>query len=175
MAVENFSILEAVELAVGIEEEGERFYALAAAKTEDQEMKKLFETLREKEVLHKNTFRKLYSEMAEKQGGADASLYLLDPQIAAVFHGYVETAVFPVKGAAAQVIGQCEGPEDVLRLGMQAEKDSILYYHELLRHSPYPEARELVDRIIAEEHTHFAFLKKELDKVTSRGGRREDA
>jgi len=164
MGVENFSLLEAVELAVGIEEEGERFYALAAAKTEDAAMKQLFQTLREKEILHRKTFQKLYEEMAERQGTADAALYLLSPEIAAVFHGYVETAVFPVRGAAVQVIGQCESAEDVLRLGMQAEKDSILYYHELLRHSPYPEARELVERIIAEEHTHFAFLRAELDK-----------
>ncbi len=165
MNVSNFSILEAVELAVGIEEEGEHFYALAAKKTEDPEMKKLFEILREKEVEHKNTFRKLYSDMADKQGDSDAGLYLLDPEVAAYFHGYVESAVFPVKGSAVEIIERCEGPSDILRLGMQAEKDSILYYHELTAHSPYPDAAELLKEIIAEEHRHFAILRKELRKL----------
>ena len=41
MSIENFSILEAVEVAVGIEEEGIRFYTLAAQKVEDPKMKKL--------------------------------------------------------------------------------------------------------------------------------------
>ena len=165
MNVSNFSILEAVELAVGIEEEGERFYALAAAKTEEAEMKKLFEILREKEVEHKNTFRKLYSDMAEKQGDPDAGLYLLDPEVAAYFHGYIESAVFPVKGSAIEILAQCEGPADILRLGMQAEKDSILYYHELMAHSPYPDAADLLKEIIAEEHKHFAILRRELQKI----------
>ena len=149
MNVSNFSILEAVELAIGIEEEGERFYALAAAKTEEPEMKKLFETLREKES--DRTF--VYLER------------FLDPEVAAYFHGYIESAVFPVKGSAIEILAQCEGPADILRLGMQAEKDSILYYHELMAHSPYPDAADLLKEIIAEEHRHFAILRRELRKI----------
>jgi len=170
MSVENFSILEAVEVAVGIEEEGIRFYTLAAQKVEDPEMKRLFETLKEKEHEHIKTFRSFYADLAEKKGDPNAELYLFDPEIAANFRGYVETAVFPVPGAAASILRECEGPEDILRLGMQAEKDSMLYYHELLHHAPWPEAEELVKKIIAEEHRHFAILRRELEKFTSRQG-----
>lgn len=165
MSVENFSILEAVELAVGIEEEGIRFYTLAALKVEDPEMKKLFESLKEMEHDHIKTFRGLYVDLEEKKGDPNAELYLFDPEIAANFRGYVETAVFPVPGAAASILRECEGPEDILRLGMQAEKDSIFYYHELLHHAPWPEAEELVKKIIAEEHKHFAILRRELQKI----------
>ena len=49
MGVENFSILEAVEIAVGIEEEGIRFYTLAAEQVDDPGLKELFETLKEKD------------------------------------------------------------------------------------------------------------------------------
>ena len=59
MTVENFSILEAVELAVGIEEEGIRFYTLAAEKVTEPELKQLFETLKDKEYDHIKTFRNL--------------------------------------------------------------------------------------------------------------------
>lgn len=167
MGVENFSILEAVEIAVGIEEEGIRFYTLAAEKVDDPEVKKLFGILKEKEHDHIKTFRNLYADLAEKKGDQDAELYIFDPEIAANFRGYAETAVFPVAGAARSVLRECETPEDVLRLAMQAEKDSILYYHELLHHAPWPEAEELVKDIIAEEHRHFAILRKELEKITS--------
>lgn len=165
MSIDNFSILEAVEVAVGIEEEGIRFYTLAAQKVDDPETKKLFETLKEKEQDHIKTFRNLYADMEEKKGDPDAELYLLDPKIAANFRGYAETAVFPVPGAAGSVLRECQGPEDILRLAMQAEKDSILYYHELLHHAPWPEAEELVRKIIAEEHRHFGILREELMKL----------
>jgi rubrerythrin len=162
MAIENFSILEAVELAVGIEKEGVRFYALAADKADDPALKELFLDLKKKEHEHIVTFQGLYAELAEKQGDADAALYLLDPEVAAAFHAYVETAVFPVKGAAAKIIEACEAPDDILRLGMQAEKDSILYYHELLSHAPYPEAKDLIRKIIVEEGKHLTFLHRKM-------------
>lgn len=166
MGVESFSLLEAVEVAVGIEEEGIRFYTLAAEKVEDPEMKKLFGILKEKEHDHIKTFRNLYADLAEKKGDPDAELYLFDPEIAANFRGYVETAVFPVAGAARSVLRECESSEDILRLAMQAEKDSIFYYHELLHHAPWPEAEEMVKEVIAEEHRHFAILRRELEKIT---------
>ena len=162
MAIENFSILEAVKLAVEIEKEGVRFYTLAADKTDDPAMKEFFLDLKKKEHEHIVTFQGLYSELAEKQGDADAALYLLDPAVAAVFHAYAETAVFPGQGASAQIIEACEGPDDILRLGMQAEKDSILYYHELLSHAPYPEAKELIRKIILEEGKHLTFLHRKM-------------
>ena len=96
------------------------------------------------------------------QGDADAALYLLDPEVAAVFQAYVETAVFPGQGASAEIIEACEGPDDILRLGMQAEKDSILYYHELLSHAPYAEAKELIRKIIVEEGKHLTFLHRKM-------------
>ena len=161
MAIENFSILEAVELAVGIEKEGVRFYTLAADKT-DEPAKELFLDLKKKEHEHIITFQNLYSDLAAKQGNADAALYLLDPEVAAVFHAYVETAVFPGQGASAKIIEACEGSDDILRLGMQAEKDSILYYHELLSHAPYPEAKELIRKIILEEGKHLTFLHRKM-------------
>jgi rubrerythrin len=169
MTVENFSILEAVELAVGIEEEGIRFYTLAAEKVTEPELKELFENLKDKEYDHIKTFRSLYSTLAEKKGDPDAELYLFDPEVAAYFHGYIETAVFPVAGAAKSVMREVEGPEDILRLAMQAEKDSMLFYHELLLHAPWPEAEELVKKVIKEEHKHFAVLRRELQKIQAKG------
>jgi rubrerythrin len=45
---------------------------------------------------------------------------------------------------------------------MQAEKDSILYYHELLSHAPYPEAKELIRKVIVEEGKHLTFLYRKM-------------
>ncbi len=158
MSLKDFSLLEAVELAINMEEEGVRFYTLAMERMEDVGMKKTFELLREKEYTHINTFRKLYTDLAAREGDPDAGLYLTDPDIAAYFRAYVESTVFPVKGAADKVFATLAGIPDVLRLGLQVEKDSILYYQDLARYTRYPEAAGALGRIVAEERLHFQYI-----------------
>ena len=101
MGMKNFSILEAVEVALMMEEEGIRFYALAEQKAGVPEMKKLFSFLRDKEHQHIETFRRLYSDLAAREGNPDAELWLLDTEVSSYFRAYVDTAVFPARGIRA--------------------------------------------------------------------------
>jgi rubrerythrin len=160
--MENFSILEAVEVALTMEEEGIRFYALAEQRVGDPEMKKLFVFLRDKEHQHIETFRRLYGDLAAREGTPDAELWLLDAEVSSWFRAYVESTVFPTKGAAERAIGELRGAVDILRLALRVEKDSILFYHELLAHAPWPEARELLEKVIAEERRHVLFIREKL-------------
>lgn len=165
MTMKNFSVLEAVEVAINMEEEGIRFYTLAEQRTGDPEMKKLFAMLREKEHQHVETFRRLYGDLAAKEGAPDAELWLLDPEVAGYFRAYVESTVFPVKGAADKAIQGMHGAGDILRCALQVEKDSILFYRDLLTHSPWPEATELLEKVIAEERRHFRFIHERLRAI----------
>jgi len=167
MEMKNFSVLEAVEVALMMEEEGIRFYTLAEQKTGDPEMKKLFAFLRQREHLHIDTFRGLYGDMAAREGNPDAELWLLDTEISAYFRAFVESAVFPAKGAADAAIDGAHGVAEILRLALRLEKDSILFYHELLAHAPWPEAKTLLEKVIAEERRHVGFIH---DKLASFGG-----
>lgn len=155
MTSKNFSLLEAMELAITMEEEGVAFYTLAAEKVTAPEVKSLLLILKEKEYNHINTFRRIFSELSEKQGMADAALYLTDPEVEAYFRAFVDSAVFPTRGAAAKVIERLHTAEEVLLLGMRIEKESILYYLELKQRSPFPGAGEALDRIICEEKAHL--------------------
>jgi len=160
--MESFSLLEAVEVAVNMEEEGIRFYALAEERAGDPESKKLFAFLREKEHQHVDAFRRLYQEIAAREGGADADLWLLDPEVASYFRAVVDSAVFPAKGSAERVLGGLRTPADVLRFGLRIERESVHFYHELLAHCPWPAAKELVGEVIAEERRHFRFIHERL-------------
>jgi rubrerythrin len=162
MPMKNFSILEAVEVAMQMEEEGIRFYALAEERAADPEMKKLFAFLRDKEHQHIETFRRLYGDLAAREGTPDAELWLLDQEVSSWFRAYVESTVFPTRGAAERAIGGLHGVVDILRLALQVEKDSILFYHELLAHAPWPEAKELLEKVIAEERRHVLFIREKL-------------
>lgn len=155
MTVENFSLLEALELAINLEEEGITFYTLAADLAGNPEVKELFLALREKEYEHLNTFRGLYSDMSSRLGDPDAALYLTDPDVAAYFRAFVESAVFPAKGAAEELARSVHDASDALRLGLRIEKDSVMYYQELVHHSPFPDAEQALRKVIEEEKRHF--------------------
>jgi len=167
MSMKNFSILEAVEVALLMEEEGIRFYALAEQKAGVPEMKKLFSLLREKEHQHIETFRRLYSDLAALEGGPDAELWLLDTEVSSYFRATVDSTVFPTKGSAETAIAGLHGVNDILRFALRLEKESILFYHELLASAPWPEAKALIERVIVEERRHVVFIH---EKLASLGG-----
>lgn len=160
--MKSFSILEAVEVAITMEQEGIRFYTLAGERTADPEMKKLFAFLLEKEHEHVARFRRLFEDLAAKEGDPDAGLWLLDPEVSAYFRATVASAVFPEAGAAEKAIAGLHTPADILRLGLRIERESIAFYRELLAHDPWPGAKELLGEVIAEERRHFCFIHEKL-------------
>jgi len=154
-------------VALMMEEEGIRFYTLAEKKTGDAEMKKLFSLLREKEHLHIETFRRLYGELSARASDPDAELWLLDTEVSSYFRAAVDSTVFPTKGSADAAIAGLHGAADILRFALRLEKDSILFYHELLAGAPWPEAKALIEKVIAEERRHVVFIQ---EKLASLGG-----
>ena len=167
MSMKNFSILEAVEVALMMEEEGIRFYTLAEQKTGDPELKKIFSFLREKEHQHIEVFRRLYGELSARDGDPDAELWLLDAEVSSYFRAYVDSTVFPTMGSAEAAIAGLRGVTDILRFALRLEKDSILFYHELLAGAPWPEAKALLEKVIVEERRHVVFIH---EKLASLGG-----
>ena len=162
MSMRNFSLLEAVEVALTMEEEGIRFYTLAEERTGEPEMKKFFVFLRDMEHKHIETFRRLYSGLAEREGTPDAELWLLDGAVATYFRAQVESTVFPTKGSAEAAVAGLHGVVDLLGFALRVEKDSILFYQELLAHAPWPEAKELIEKVVAEERRHLVFVREKL-------------
>lgn len=167
MVMKNYSILEAVEVALMMEEEGIRFYALAEKKAGDPEMKKLFSLLGSKEHQHVEIFRRLYGDLAARTSDPDAELWLLDTEVSSYFRALAEATVFPTKGSAETAIAGLRGVSEILRFALRLEKDSILFYHELLGGAPWPEAKALLEKVIAEERRHVVFIH---EKLASLGG-----
>jgi len=125
-----FSVKELVEIAVNVEENGEKFYRKLSKKVENDEQKKLFEYLAGQEIEHARVFRKL---------------------------GYVEGKVFPsfntmferVKGMSFESIIDC---------AIQLEKDTILFYNEVLKLIKNERSRKMIASIIEQEKRHVLDL-----------------
>ena len=161
MVESTFNDLEALDIAITIEQRGEKFYRLAIPLAPDLEVKSMLENLAKQEHEHVATFQALYNEALEKKEDFDDA-YLFDPEVAAYLRAMVESSVFPTDAEQQNVLSKLRHITDVFATGIQAEKDSILFYTEMVIHSKYTEAKEAFRRLIQEEKKHLVDLQKKL-------------
>lgn len=159
-----FNDLEALRIAINIEKRGERFYRLAAQKMEgDSDIVDVLEDLAEQEKDHANTFQQIYNDFIQKKDDFD-DLYLYEPEVDAYLRAMVETSVFPTDQEQNDILETIQSIDDVIYLGIQAEKDSILFYTEMIIHSKLPEAKAAFRKLLKEEKKHLVDLKDRLNK-----------
>ena len=157
----NLNDLEGLRIAMDIESRGYRFYQMAYDKFSDPKTKELFKTLRDEEEVHLQTFTKYFEEI-EKTKEAHSTEYLFDDEYSGYLTALAETHVFPKEKDAAQALSAIKTPVDALRLALQAEKDSVLFYGELVECSKFESAREVFGRLREEERHHTVAIAKRL-------------
>jgi len=159
-----FNDLEALKIAIVTENRGERFYHAASKKIEDGSMKGMLEDLAVQEREHAETFKALYDKALKSKGQYDDT-YLFDPEVAPYLEAIFETAVFPSEARLDEIVETISGPADVLHLGIRAEKESILFYTEMVINSQYSEAKEAFRAILKEEKKHLIDLQTRLKNL----------
>jgi rubrerythrin len=145
----NYSAIELVNIAIGIERRGIIYYDIIARSTDDDQARTIFQGLAQMERVHLATFEHLLDEV----GGAKLAENGEEGYIATL----LEDTVFTDDSVTADVAIQADTDLKAIDLGISAEKDSILYYHELRDLLP-DDQRELVTRILSEEKRHLAQL-----------------
>ena len=146
-----FDPSEVFQLAIRIEENGEKFYRNMANKLQDPEVKELFTFLADEEVGHKNFYKDILSkidtfEPYESYPGEYFS-YL---------RAYANNIIFSEKTFEVKLeeIGDALSAID---FAIKAELDSILYYQEIKKLVPEKKHAQ-IDEIIEEERRHFVKL-----------------
>lgn len=144
-----FSGRELVEIALQIERNGFAFYTVALERAADPRAKQVYAHLRSEEERHIAIFERLSPEgLAEESYPEEATAYV---------QALATSRVFTDQEQVSQAVAQAPSPDEVLRLGMGFEKDSILFYtqmRELVKRS----GREVVDMLLAEEKRHLRQL-----------------
>lgn len=161
-----FNDLEAIKIAMDIERRGEKFYTAAANKLDEEEIQGVLIDLAQQEKEHKETFQELYKDAASQKDKFDDT-YLFDPEISNYLSAMVETVVFPSDEKLDEVLKDINNAEDALLLGIQAEKDSILFYTEMIIYSKLVEAKEAFRKLLKEEKQHLIDLQKKLQEIRS--------
>jgi len=152
---ERFNALEVMEMAKDIEKRGKKFYLKHAEATENRDLRELFRKLAQDEQDHYEKFVALTEELRE---GIDDADYLYEEDVSAYFNYLVEYSIFP-KEDSKESVEALNDVEKALKLAIQAEKDSILFYREMCEYNE-GETIEVVSKLIEEEKDHLRALGK---------------
>ncbi len=162
MARFDFNANEIFEMAEQIERNGAAFYVKAAASF-DGPAKKLLEELASWEKKHEDIFKDMQKALASSE--KLEQVFDPDEEGARYLQAFADRHVFDTRVEAAERLTGDESLEEVLRIAIGLEKDSIVFYLGLRDATPDKAGRERVEEIIKEEMKHVSILSDELRKA----------
>jgi rubrerythrin len=165
MVVEFLSDIEALKVAMNLEEEGLKFYREMGDKTKKLTVKATFSRLAKDEVEHFNTFEKLHRELS---GKLSPTGWVLDEELRSYLGSVIETGVFYDASYLPKATIKTLSERDAFLIGAQAEKDSILFFTEASQKSTNPSSRKAFLWILEEEKKHLAILNEEIQKLAKK-------
>ncbi|MDP6523635.1 MAG: ferritin family protein [Kiritimatiellia bacterium] len=156
-----FNIDEVLAMAAQIERNGGTFYRAAAAGESSPEGKDLLLKIAEQEDCH----LALFERMREQVSGPEVELTAFDPYGEAVLYlkAMADGHVFDLRGDdPTKILKGDETLEDIIRIALQAEKDSIAFFVGLKDLIPANMGNEKIDDLIREEMIHIRWLNDQL-------------
>lgn len=149
-----FSDLEALKIAIEMERRGESFYETCAKITKSAEATAVYKRLAADERAHAQEFERLLEKVGDEAYSEEASAYLSAIAADIVFPG----------GLMALTRNGFDAPADAINEAMRSEKDSIMFYTELKKHTRDEAARLTLEDIIKQEESHLLILIRRLEK-----------
>jgi len=158
-----FNAREIFEMAVQIEKNGANYYRLAAEGATDTRTRQLFYDLAAMEDEHK----KIFIAMMEELSPQERELTAQDPYGEAVYYlrAMADGQVFDVKADPARLLMEQKTREDILKMAINFEKDSIVFYLSMKELIPQRLGKDKIDSILKEEMSHIILLSKELEAL----------
>lgn len=150
------------EFAMQMEKDGEKFYREIAEKTNDPGLQKIFNTLADEEVVHYNTFKKLF----EKSGADAVESNILD-KAKNIFAEMKDSGGFDVSAETAQT--------EAYKKAMEAEKEAYTFYEAKAEEVDDPKEKQILLTFAREERRHYRLLENVLEFVSRPDSWLEDA
>ena len=156
-----FNADEVFEMAEQIERNGARFYRAAAKKIPD--VRQVFSDLAAMEDEHEEIFAAMRAELS----GIEVDPPVFDPDGKAQMYLRVmaDEHVFNIKADPVERLAGQETPEDVLKMAIGLEKDSIAFYVGLKGAVSRRAGKDKIEDIIKEEISHIATLSQKLEAL----------
>lgn len=151
----HFSSKEILEMAVRIEENGLGFYKAASASTDNVRIKELFDYFIIEEVKHVELFEALKEAITENEPSDYNDPYLEEES--KYLNALADSSIFMKGEEGVNKAKAIKSDDEALDFAIQMEKDSILFYLELIN-MVRDHDRPTVKNILSEERKHIAKL-----------------
>lgn len=148
-----FKIGEFINMAIKDEETGEAFYRALAESTKNNKIKSGCNRIADQERKHAERFKKMLDEVGMTKARED-----YDGQYEAYLNFLLTSRAFPKPQDAANMASK-SGDAAALKIAMGLEKDSLLFYDEILELLPNTH-KGYINDIIEEERVHLEDLWK---------------
>jgi rubrerythrin len=158
-----FSLKDIIYIAVQVEQNGERVYRNAAQKIENPSLSSLLQGLADEEAQHAKWFEALTDTMTDTGDFSEP-----EKMGRALLKNAVGTQSFTLEGAD---FSSMEKIEDLLKLAIEFEMDTVLFYGMLQPLIEDQKTLEQLHAIIQEEENHARLLKKVLSESLFEDGR----
>jgi len=150
-----FSAAELINVAIQEEQTGAAYYRALAEKTDSEELASFAREVAAMEDEHEQKFRDLLARVGDYQPQAESYEGEYSDYMAYMCEG----RIFPTGKDGAELAQNQPSDEAAVNTAMEMERNTLLFYHELLPFVPENQ-RPLLDEIIAEERKHVTDLAK---------------
>ena len=158
----SLSATEIIKTAIEIEKRGIAYYDVMAESTWHEVARDLFKHLAGMEHQHRDTFEKLLDQIdkqdSERQPENEETAYI---------QSLADSAVFTDELAASELATHLDNEIEAMDIAITAEKESILFYYEMLDVVSQATA-PVVRHILNEEKMHLTQLseiKKRIERL----------
>jgi len=149
---------EIFEIAEQIERNGAKFYRAAAEKA--SAVRQVLLALAADEDEHLKTFQTMRAQLKSSEQQPD--VFDPDGQAQMYLQAMADGHIFDIKADPAEKLTGQETAENILKLALDVERDSIAYYVGVKDYVPVKAGRDKVENVIREEMRHIAILNDKL-------------
>lgn len=152
---------EILKMAIEIERNGKAFYDEVVQSVAIEKAKSIFQYLSDEEVKHEKIFKEMLHEIEPKSSDSPFD----ESEMIRYFQSLIGQKVFPSQHEGRFMKKELSDPATATQIAIHLEKESILFYHEMI---PVTQEKdhEVIKRIIGEEREHIRKiiqLKSELN------------
>ena len=158
-----FSADEIFEMAIEIEKNGAGFYRQAAENASGKETKQMLLDMAGMEDEHRRIFEGMREQLSARE--AEQTVFDPDNEAALYLQAMADGRGWEGKVSPTTKLTGDEKIEDILRMAIEAEKNSVLFYVGLKDMVSAKAGKDKVEAIIREEMSHITLLSERLAEL----------
>jgi rubrerythrin len=156
-----FTAIEVFDLAIQVEENGERFYRYAQGRVKQDALKNVLGWLADQELQHMSAFTEIKERIGDKEDPA-LSISSLSSQILRDAMGRHAFSLDELR------IDSIQDEAEILEAAVQLEDDAILFFEFISAFISDPGALYTLEQIKAEELKHKLLLMEKISETSTK-------